>query len=103
MSRDTISKIDYVPYIVLYYHGKPYVQYEGPYQIEDIMEFIVEMSKNLQAKDSFSYSAQQSSIENVQNVHSREKSIPSYSTGLPMSEMDQISYLKFDDAYESKK
>jgi hypothetical protein len=48
MSRDTISPLQYVPYIILYNDGKPIVRYDGPYDENELSTFVYEMSKKIQ-------------------------------------------------------
>jgi thioredoxin-like negative regulator of GroEL len=88
MSKDTICEIKYVPYIVLYVNGKPYIRYDGPYEVKDVAEFVIEVSNKLQSKEQFVPS---------DKIKIPEKSIPAYCIGTPISE--RISYLNFDHAY----
>jgi thioredoxin-like negative regulator of GroEL len=48
MSRDTISPLQYVPYIILYNDGKPIVRYDGPHDPKELAVFIYEMAKKIQ-------------------------------------------------------
>jgi thioredoxin-like negative regulator of GroEL len=88
MSKQTICEIKYVPYIILYVNGKPYIQYNGAYNAEEVGEFIIEMTTKLNTKEKF---------VNSEKIKVTEKSIPAYSTGSPYT--DRISYLTFLEAY----
>jgi thioredoxin-like negative regulator of GroEL len=55
MSRQSITNINVVPYIILYIDEKPYMRYEGSYTEKEISNFIIKISteiKNNQEKDS---------------------------------------------------
>lgn len=93
MSRETISEIKYVPYIVLYVDGKPYVRYDGPYDAKEVAQFVMEINQRLNAREQFVTS-------NGPNdkIKQQEKSIPAYCVGTPISE--RVSYLAFDSAYD---
>ena len=52
-SKDTIAPITYVPYIILYHNGRPYMRYDGPANQNDIQNFIVEVANSLQTRQSF--------------------------------------------------
>jgi thiol-disulfide isomerase/thioredoxin len=48
MSNHTIVPITYVPDIILYVDGVPYMRYDGPHEIQSIKSFIVEIYQQLQ-------------------------------------------------------
>ena len=50
MSRSTIAPIKYVPYIVLYINGKPFMVYKGPYVVNEMKRFVLEVAKSVQKK-----------------------------------------------------
>ena len=90
MSKDTIVPIDYVPYIILYIKGKPFMKYQGPYDINEIKRFVIEVAQNVNNKQQFS-------AEKVkQNTRG---GIPEYTTGKPLYGNNKVCYLNFDDAY----
>lgn len=39
-SEHTITPLTYVPYIILYYNGRPYMRYDGPSTMTDIQTFV---------------------------------------------------------------
>jgi len=98
MSRDTITPIKFVPYIILYINGKPYMRYQGPHDAADITRFIVEVSQKVQTKQSFTK-------EDNKNVkQEKSEGIPAYTIGKPLcGEDDKICYLEFNTAYGSEK
>ena len=90
MSRDTIAPISYVPYIVLYIQGKPFMRYNGPHESSEIRRFVIEVANKVQSKQKFS----------SENVKDDKKGIPEFTTGHPLvGQDDKRCYLEFDDAY----
>jgi len=93
MSKDTIAPISYVPYIVLYIQGKPFMRYNGPHDISEIRRFVLEVANKVQSKQKFA----------PEVVKENKKGIPEYSSGRPLcGEDDKVCYLPFDDAYGDK-
>ena len=52
-SKNTISQINYVPFILLYVNGVPFMKYNGPGTIQELSRFIVEVSKNIQQRQKY--------------------------------------------------
>ena len=95
MSKDTIAPISYVPYIVLYIQGKPFMRYNGPHDAEEIKRFVIEVANKIQSKQTFS-------SENVKEPQNG-KGIPEFSIGKPLyGQDDDVCYLNFNDAYNDK-
>lgn len=88
MSKDTVAEIKYVPYIVMYVDGRPVMKYSGPYDINEIVRFIVEVSKRMKTQ-SFQTKAHGSNT----------KAIPEYSLGKPIKGNDDVCYLTNSTAY----
>lgn len=89
MSKQSITPIKYVPYIVLYINGKPFMVYKGPYDAEEIRRFVIEVANNVQKKQQFSKA----------QVKEESNSIPSYTIGVPVCGDDNVCYLEFLNAY----
>jgi hypothetical protein len=94
LSRNTIAPITFVPYIIFYVNGKPFMKYNGPHDSGEIKRFIIEVTKNLQNKQKF--------YEDTTKKQEKEKNIPEYTTGVPKNCTDGVCYLEFDDAYQKK-
>lgn len=92
MALKTIAPIKYVPYIVLYINGKPFMMYKGPHQDEEIRRFVVEVANNVQKKQQFSNGK-------VQDEPS--SGLLAYCIGKPLCGNDKVCYLSFGDAYIS--
>lgn len=93
LSRKTIAPIKEVPYIVLYVNGKPFMRYKGPQDAKEIGRFIVEVSKKVQANQSFSK-------DDKRIKENTNDGIPAYTIGKPLcGPDDKVCYLEFNDAY----
>lgn len=92
MSRKTIAPIKYVPYIVLYINGKPFMRYNGPYDLNELRRFVIEVANKVKNKQRFSNG----------RVKEEDSGIPSYTIGIPTSKVKKVCYLDFDEAYEKK-
>ena len=96
MSKETIAPISYVPYIVLYIQGKPFMRYSGPHDSSEIKRFVLEVANKVQNKQKFS------NDDNLKTPPGGGKSgIPEYTIGHPLcgAPGDKVCYLKMDDAY----
>ena len=107
MSKQTISAISYVPDLILYVNGLPYIRYDGPNDLDNIKNFVLDISTKLE-KTSFlseevspppapmDFQTQQVSIK-------PEEMIPEYTIGKPLcgSNKDVYGkcYLGFESAY----
>ena len=98
MSRDTVVPIDVVPFILLFYDGKPYMRYKGPYEIHELSKFVSEVSKSINNKTKFSNGNKQQSTKN--EAIAAKKAIPEYTIGNPLcGPDDKVCYLDFNIAY----
>ena len=91
MSRNTISPINVVPYIILYVNGKPYMRYNGPHDMKEISRFVIEVAQSIQNK-------KKALQEDTQETDTR-KGIPEYTIGQPLYGDKDVCYLEFSDAY----
>lgn len=88
MSNKTIVPIKYVPYMILYINGRPFMNYKGPHDAAEISKFIVEVSKSVQSKQTFSSEHVKEDVKG---------SIPEYCIAHPKS--NKVCYMTFDEAY----
>jgi len=97
LSKETIAPITYVPYIVLFVNGRPFMRYNGSHDINEIKRFILEIAQKMETKQKFSNDQQ-----NIQEVI-RDTKIPAYTIGLPLYGCDdgECTYLNFTEAYNS--
>jgi DNA-directed RNA polymerase subunit L len=91
VSKNTITPLNYVPYIVLYIQGCPFMRYNGPHDPDQIRRFVIEVANKVQSKQKFTN----------ENVKEDKKSIPEYCIGTPLcGGDDKRCYLDFNKAYE---
>ena len=96
LSKDTIAPITYVPYIVLYINGRPFMKYMGPHNADEIKRFILEVAQKTESRQKFSEEHQNQIQENHRDVN-----IPAYTIGIPLygCEDGECTYLNFTEAY----
>lgn len=87
LARNTIAPLQYVPYVVLYIDGKPYMRYDGPHDENQIRQFILEVANQIQQKPNFAPSS------------NGKKELPAYTIGNPLCGDNEVCYLEYDDAY----
>lgn len=101
-SKQTISPISYVPDLILYVNGLPYVRYDGPNELNDIKQFILDISSKLEKTSFLSEERPPDEIQE-QHINIEENAIPEYTVGMPLcgSSKDVYGrcYLEFDNAY----
>ena len=121
MSKNTLAPITYVPDVILYVNGLPYIRYDGPSDMQHIKDFIVDIYQKLQ-KTSFLQEQENTSANSGSSTYSQKLSdgksigfgnqsdrndgeIPEYTIGKPLSgsakDVYGKCYLNFDSAYVS--
>jgi thioredoxin-like negative regulator of GroEL len=95
MSSATIAPIEYVPYIVFYVNGRPYMNYKGPADIHDIKNFIISLTDKIQNNKIFSSSQNQPMISNELAKHTSH----ACTIGQPLYGDEEVTYLPFKTAY----
>ena len=99
-SQSTTTALKYVPYIVLYIHGKPFMRYDGPHKLNEIRRFILEVHNDLKHKQKFS---QKKEMKQARLVKKKENTIPAYTIGKPLcGNENDVCYLEFVTAYKKK-
>ena len=95
LSRQTIAPIDFVPYIVFYVNGRPFLQYDDEPNFEKLANFIRYAVKLVETKKQF--------IDKGAKV---ESDIPKYTIAKPYAEFkcndEGFCYLTYGDAYGKK-
>ena len=104
-SKETISPISYVPYIILFINGKPFMRYDGPSNQQELLNFVHEISQKVEDKQQFAKSNNQQQPQQPQIkekiVIKNHKDIPEYSVGHPLYGCeDGVCYLPFNNAYQ---
>jgi hypothetical protein len=96
MSKETIAPITYVPYILLFIAGRPFMRYSGPNDINEIRRFVFEVSQKVNSKQKFS--------EEQVKEDPRGETIPAYTIGIPLyGDNEERTYLEFDEAYTAER
>jgi thioredoxin-like negative regulator of GroEL len=93
MSKDTLAPLTYVPFIILYVNGKPFMRYDGPHDLGELQRFIVEVSKKVSSQQFMKQEEEEDEEEKP------EENIPAYSVGRPYG-AKKVCYLNYDSAYD---
>jgi hypothetical protein len=106
MSRKSTSPLQYVPFIILYFDGKPIMSYDGAHDGNEIRKFIITISKDLQQKQTFMAKLNASAnsnggIGNGGGITGFSKKIPEYTTGHPLYG-NKVCYLENEKCYQKK-
>jgi thioredoxin-like negative regulator of GroEL len=91
MSRETIAPINYVPFIIMYVNGRPFMRYDGAKNRAAIAEFIMSIANTLQSKREFS------KPKSLQSAPVEKKEKPNL-FGNPKCDGD-VCYLAYEKAY----
>jgi hypothetical protein len=102
MSQTTIAPIKYVPFVVLYVNGKPFMIYKGPHDEGEIRKFVVEIANNIQKRQQFSKREDVPQGGGGQEAGNVPEKIPEYCLGKPICGNDKVCYLEFNTAYNKK-
>lgn len=96
LSKSTISPITYVPSIILYVNGRPFMRFVSKTTAtrEDLTRFVLEVGQKLQNQHKFS-------AEDGVKEDPRGK-IPEFTVGHPLFGDDEVTYLEFAEAYPGK-
>ena len=94
MSQSTIAPIKFVPYIILYIQGKPFMRYNGPHKQSELIRFVMEVANKIQSKQRFT-------SENVKEENKENGRLREYSVGIPLLGSENRCYLDFEVAYKS--
>jgi hypothetical protein len=97
MSQSTVTPLKFVPLLILYLNGHPYMIYDGPKEVYYIQTFISEISNSMSSKQQ----NQQNPNRHIQQGTIRNtKHVPEYLIGIGHTLVDDVTYLEFDgDSY----
>lgn len=111
-SQNTVAPITFVPDVILYVNGNPYIRYDGPHEISNIRDFIYDIYQKMQ-KTAFMEQQQRPTTavpsptpETNIMVNNQQSEIPAYTIGKPISgewKSDSHCYLNFQNAYVTNK
>ena len=96
-SKTTNAPIRYVPLIVLYINGKPFMRYDGPQEFESIKRFVIEIAQEI-SKNGGKVKQQK------QNLTKQAPQVPAYTIGQPKNSgpRNAVAYGAFDSVYGKK-
>lgn len=127
LSQNTIAPIQFVPYIMLYVDGKPFVRYDGEHNLNMIMDFIIDVNKKLKQREQFldqekqkqmmmqqhqkqqmqmnnnNYRQNEMELKEINGIPLRinnKDKIPAYTIGIPKKD-EELFYLEYNEAYQS--
>ena len=89
MSKRCINPLTVVPYIVLHIDGKPYMRYNGPYDIEELKRFIFDVSNEIRSQ-------RQNQHQNPKQQAAKSDEIKHYRPNYN----DDVCYLDVNEAYQ---
>jgi thiol-disulfide isomerase/thioredoxin len=103
-SKGTVTEIQYVPLIILYINGKPFMRYAGKYNQAEIVQFVVSMSKRVQTKEAFVNKNNNSLKPDPAIKEDPRGGIPAFSIGTPLKGDGRfnVCYLDFQNAYSKQ-
>ena len=113
-SQNTVAPITFVPDVILYVNGNPYIRYDGPHEISNIRDFIYDIYQKMQ-KTAFMENQQSrppsqpetGGVAPTMNQQPpQQPEIPAYTIGKPISgewKSDRHCYLNFQSAYVTNK
>lgn len=87
ISSTTTTKIEAVPYIILYINGRPFMRYDGERTTQHVREFITGISEKINHKQSFMTTA---------SKNEEKDEIPEFA--IPKNRRKKC-YVIFDEAY----
>lgn len=105
MSMESVVPISYVPLMVLFVDGRPFIRYDGAHDENEIRNFLMDVTSRLQAKQKFSRERETTSTKNGNgNAHrdAHGRSIPAFTVGYPLYGDDDDWYKEFEEAYPGR-
>lgn len=106
MSQQTNTPIEYVPLVIMYVNGIPYMEYKGPSDLEMMRQFLVEQYNIIEKQISFTTSNhtnvyQQAGNQRNVSYNPDKKRIPQY--GIPLFGNDMRQYLHVSENLQSER
>jgi hypothetical protein len=102
MSIDTITPFKFVPYVLLYVNGRPFMRYDGDANAQSFRKFIMESAEK--HKNGGDRTATSNNNNQTQSGPAQDRTIPDYTIAKPLSgpKSSKVCYINFDDYAEKK-
>lgn len=93
-SAQSCTPLEYVPYLILYFRGKPYLRYEGDMELDQMVNFLKDAVARIDKKKDF-----------IKSTAKEEMVVPEYAGGVPYNIVCNKNrcYIKYSDVYKAKK
>ena len=103
-SKGTATEIRYVPYILHYVNGSPYIRFDPQGSITEMMikNFIMEVVSSIQKKSQFlkeQHTGKPGAGGDKHKKHDHHRDVPLYSIAQPLYGDSEVTYLMYDEAY----
>lgn len=103
MSIESVVPIGYVPLLILFVDGRPFIRYDGAHDENEIRNFLMDVTARLQAKQKFSRDRDTNAGKPSTPGHrDHGRSIPAFTVGYPLYGEDDDWYKEFEEAYPGK-
>lgn len=105
-SKKSTTPLEYVPYIILYIDGVPFMRYDGDRSLEGIRSFIFQVASSLQqtSNDDNTHgrrlaneSGMEAKLNSMDGVQQNKQKVNEYTLGQPKKK--EVCYLTLDSAY----
>lgn len=99
----TLTPLEYVPYMMVYIDGVPYVQYTGDYDASKICEFIMSVEKSvIQLKNKMSQlSMEKIKLKETKKSEKKDELSHPCTFGVPICGKNNVCYFNVCDAYDN--
>lgn len=124
LSKKTIAPIQYVPLIILFVNGRPFIRYDGAFTEHEIKSFIIDYGNKISARERDTFQNRQKQAVPQQQTYNQsyqqqrsqpprqdlygipynvrvdnDHDVPDYISGIGIPKRDDVTYLEFDEAY----
>jgi thiol-disulfide isomerase/thioredoxin len=103
INSNTITRMEYVPYMMVYMNGVPYVQYTGGYDVNDIVSFLKNVEDSISAKHHMRNQMIKKEEKFDTKKSQEEKKSHPCTYGVPIcgdGTRDNVCYVTMQEAYD---
>jgi len=95
MSKGTVCEIKYVPYVIMFMQGRPFMRYDGERTMTGVKKFVSEVMTSVSKKE---FNLRNNNLKKDHRIEKR----PAYCIGDPKCDED-VCYLDYNNAYTKAK